>query len=211
VSALLETAGKRFARLATRAVVARPRLWRLFRGPLRVQFDRLAPVWHGRVGPEALAALSAALDRLDEPPRRALDVGTGTGKGALVVAERFPEAEVVGVDLAPEMIAEARRVLPPALAERVRFQVADAADLPFEDGAFDLVVLLNMIPFFPELRRVTAPGGTLVVSSGFGPETPIWTPPETIRARLEPLGFADFEELAAGPGTALLAKRTDPG
>jgi len=211
VSEFLEAAGKRFARLATRAVVARPRLWWLFRGPLRAQFDRLAPVWHGRLGPEALAALSAALDRLEAPPRRVLDLGTGTGKGAVVVAERFPEAEVVGVDLAPAMIAEARRVLPPGLADRVRFEVADAAGLPFEDGAFDLVVLLNMIPFFPELRRVTAPGGTLVVSSGFGPETPIWTPPETLRARLEPLGFAGFEELAAGQGTALLAKRTEPG
>jgi len=211
VSELLEKAGKRFARLATRAVVARPRLWGVFRRPLRAQFDRLAPIWHGRVGPEALAALSAALDRLEEPPRRALDLGTGTGKGALVVAERFPEAEVVGVDLAPEMVAEARRVLPTGLDERVRFEVADAAQLPFEDGAFDLVVLLNMIPFFAELRRVIAPGGTLVVSSGFGPETPIWTPPETLRARLAPLGFMGFEELAAGPGTALLAKRADPG
>ena len=211
MSELLEKAGKRFARVATRAVVARPRLWRLFRGPIRAQFDRLAPVWHGRVGPEALAALSEALDRLEEPPRRALDLGTGTGKGAVVVAERFPGAEVVGVDLAREMVAEARRVVPAALGERVRFEVADAADLPFEDGAFDLVVLLNMIPFFPELSRVTAPGGTLVVSSGFGPQTPIWTPPETLRARLAPLGFTDFEEVFAGPGTALLAKRAGPG
>jgi SAM-dependent methyltransferase len=206
----LEAAGRRFARLATRAVVARPRLWRLFRGPLRAQFDQLAPVWHGRVGPEALAALAAALDRLEEPPRRALDLGTGTGKGAVVVAERFPDAEVVGVDLSPRMIAEAKRVLPSPLGGRVRFEVADAAQLPFEDGAFDLVVLLNMIPFFPELRRVTALGGTLVVSSGFGPETPIWTPPETLRARLGPLGFTGFEELVAGPATALLAKRADP-
>ena len=206
----LEAAGRRFARLATQAVVARPRLWRLFRGPLRAQFDRLAPVWHGRVGPEALAALAAALDRLEEPPRRVLDLGTGTGKGAVFVAERFREAEVVGVDLSPRMIAEAKRVLPSPLGVRVRFEVADAAQLPFEDDAFDLVVLLNMIPFFPELRRVTAPGGTLVVSSGFGPETPIWTPPETLRARLGPLGFTGFEELVAGPATAFLAKRADP-
>jgi SAM-dependent methyltransferase len=211
VSELLEAAGRRFARLAARAVVARPGLWRIFRGPIRAQFDRLAPVWHDRVGPEALAGLAAALDRLDQAPRRALDLGTGTGKAARLVAERFPEAEVVGVDLAPEMIAEARRLRPPALEQRVAFEVADAAQLPFEDGAFDLVVLLNMIPFFPELGRVTAPGGTLVVSSGFGSETPIWTPPETLRARLEPLGFTGFEELAVGPATALLAKRSDPG
>ena len=205
----LEAAGKRFARLATRAVVARPRLWRLFRRPIRAQFDWLAPVWHGRGGPETLGALAAALDRLEATPRRALDLGTGTGKAARLVAERFPEADVVGVDLAPEMVAEARRLLPPTLAGRVGFEVADAAELPFADGSFDLVVLLNMIPFFPELARVTAPGGTLVVSSGYGSETPIWTPPQTLRTRLEPLGFTAFEELAVGPATALLAKRAD--
>ncbi|MGH3022299.1 MAG: class I SAM-dependent methyltransferase [Gaiellaceae bacterium] len=210
-SDLLETAGKRFARLATRAVVARPRLWRLFRRPIRAQFDRLAPVWHGRGGPETLAAMAAALDLLEEPPRRALDLGTGTGKAALLVADRFPDAEVVGVDLAPGMIAEAQRLRPAEVGERLRYEVADAAALPFPDGDFDLVVLHNMIPFFPELRRVTAPGGALVVSSGYGPETPIWTPPETLRARLGPLGFTGFEELAAGPATALLARRPKPG
>ena len=208
---LLETAGRRFARLATRAVVARPGLWRVFRGPIRAQFDRLAPIWHGRLGPEALAALGAALDRLEAPPRRVPDIGTGTGKAAVAVAQRFPEAEVVGVDLAPEMIAEARRLRPPALERRVAFEVADAARLPFDAGDFDFVVLLNMIPFFPELGRVTAPGGTLVVSHASGPETPIWTPPETLRARLEPHGFTGFEELSVGPATALLAKKRDPG
>ena len=205
----LENAGKKFARLATRAVVARPALWRVFRRPIRAQFDRLAPIWHGRGGPETLGALAVALDRLDHPPRRVLDLGTGTGKGAVFVAERFPEAEVVGIDLAAEMVAEARRLLLPGLERRVAFEVADASQLPYEDGAFDLVVLLDMIPFFPELRRVTAPGGMLVVSFGYGSQTPIWTPSETLRARLEPLGFSGFEELAAGPATALLAKRLE--
>ena len=208
---LLEAAGKRFARLAARAVVAWPALWWLFRRPIRAQFDHLAPIWHGRGGPETLAAMEVALDRLEEPPRRALDVGTGTGKAAVLLAERFPGAEVVGVDLAPQMVAEARRLRPPEVGDRLRYEVADAAELPFEDGAFDLVVLHNMIPFFPELRRVTAPGGALVVSSGYGSQTPIWTPLETLRARLEPLGFTGFVELAAGPATALLARRREAG
>lgn len=209
--ALLETAGKRFARLATRAVVARPRLWKLFRGPLRSQFDRLAPSWHARLGPEALAALALALERLERPPGSVLDLGTGTGKAARLVAERFPTAVVLGVDLAPAMVAEAARLLPGELAGRVRFEVADAAGLPYEEAAFDLVVLLNMIPFFAELGRVTRPGGTLVVSFSGGAGTPIWTPPDTLRARLERAGFDRFEELAAVPATALLARRRAPG
>ena len=72
--------------------------------------------------------LGAALDRLSAPPRRVLDLGTGTGKAARVVAKRFPDAEVVGVDLAPEMVEEARRLLPGELAGRVRFEVADGVE-----------------------------------------------------------------------------------
>jgi SAM-dependent methyltransferase len=195
--------------MTTRAVVARPRAWRLFRGPLRRQFDRLAAGWESRLGPEARIPLDTALDRLTEPPRRALDLGTGTGKAARVVAKRFPQAEVVGVDLSPAMIEEARRVLPAELSGRVRFDVADASRLPFEDGAFDLVLLLNMIPFFEELARVTAPGARVVVTSSFGSQTPIYVPPGTLRKNLAPLGFGDFEELTAGEGIAFLATRKD--
>jgi SAM-dependent methyltransferase len=211
VSERLEELGRRFARLATRAVVARPRLWRVFRAPLRAQFDRLAPVWESRRGPEALAPLEAALERLERPPARALDLGTGTGKAARLVARRFPEAEVTAVDLSPGMVAEARRLLPPELAGRVRLEVADASALPYGNGAFDLVILLNMIPFFSELARVTAPGGTLVVASFAGPATPIYTPWEILRKELGRVGFGSFEELALGDGDAFLARRDAAG
>jgi SAM-dependent methyltransferase len=207
MSEWLEQAGRRFARLVTRAVVARPWLWRLFRRPLRAQFDWLAPVWDERRGPEALLPLQVAFDRLDDEPKRVLDLGTGTGKAARVAADRFPAAEVVGVDLSPAMIEEARRLLPSNLAGRVRFEVADASSLPFEDGAFDLVVLLNMIPFFDELGRVAGPRASVAFAYFAGAETPIYTPPGTLRERLEPFGFDQFEEIAAGEGTALLARR----
>jgi SAM-dependent methyltransferase len=211
VRARVEALGRRFARLATQAVVARPWLWRLFRTPIRRQFGRLAPVWETRIGPEGLLPLSAALERLKTPPRRVLDLGTGTGKAARAVAERFPEAEVVGVDIAPEMVAEATRLLPPELRERIAFEAADGADLPFEDGAFELVVLQNAIPFFDELARVAAPAATVVFAFSRGPDTPIWVPPDTLRAHLEQLGFDRFEELAAGTGVAFLAARRELG
>ena len=207
----LESAGRRFARVTTRVVVARPALWRLFRGPTRRQFGSLATTWEGRIGPEGLVPLGAALDRLSAPPRKVLDLGTGTGKAARVVAKRFPDTEVVGVDLAPEMVEEAKRLLPSELAGRVSFQVADGASLPFAAGEFDLVVLQNMIPFFEELSRVTAPGGKAIFAFSRGAETPIWVPPEKLRARLEGVGFSDVEELAAGQGVAVLAAREDPG
>jgi SAM-dependent methyltransferase len=207
----LEAAGRRFARLTTRIVVARPALWRLFRRPIRRQFGSLASSWENRIGPEGLVPLGAALDRLDEPPGKVLDLGTGTGKAARVVAKRFPGAEVVGVDLAPEMVEEAKELLPTELAGRVSFEVADGASLPFPDGAFDLVVLQNMIPFFEELARVVRPGGRAIFAFSRGAETPIWVPPEKLRARLGEVGFGDVQELAAGTGVALLAAREDPG
>jgi SAM-dependent methyltransferase len=209
VSAALERLGRRFARFVTTAVVARPTLWRLLRRPLRSQFEHLAPVWDKRRGPETLIPLGAALDRLDEAPQQILDLGTGTGAAARVIARRFPDAEVVGVDLAPKMVEEARALLPADLAGRVRFEVGDASTLEFEPGAFDLVVLLNMIPFFEELARVTAPGGTVIFAFSSGPDTPIYVPTERLRERLEPLGFEGFEEAAAGPGTAVMARRAE--
>lgn len=201
--------GRRFARLATNAVVRRPALWRLFRGPIRRQFDRLAPRWDAIRMEDHLAAFERALERVEPAPRRALDLGTGTGDGAFTIARRFPGAEVVGADISEAMIAEARRKTPRDLAGRARFEVADAASLPFEDGAFELVALANMIPFFDELARVLAPGGFVVLGFSGGSETPIYVPPDRLRAELARRGFADFEEIAAGRGTAFLARKAE--
>jgi SAM-dependent methyltransferase len=114
---------------------------------------------------------------------------------------------VVGVDLAEDMLAEARKLTPAELAGRVRFEQGDAERLSYPDGSFDLVSLANMIPFFKELGRVTAPGGAVVFSFSAGPETPIYVPPEVLRARLSEQGFAEFAEFAVGNGTALSARK----
>jgi ubiquinone/menaquinone biosynthesis C-methylase UbiE len=195
-----------FARFTTDVVVRRPLLWRLLRGPLRGMFDGLAPTWESRIGLHHLWALDLALaDVL--PPRRVLDLGTGTGVVARALAERYAEAEVLGIDLSPGMVAEARRGLPFELRGRVRFEVGDAADLACEDGAFELVVLSNMIPFFGELARITAPGGRLVVSYSRGDETPIYVAPDRLRRELGRRGFVEIAEFSAPPATALRAAR----
>lgn len=196
----------KLARLATDAVVRRPLLWRVLRSPLRRMFDGLAPTWETRIGPHHLGALLVALEDV-APPRRALDLGTGTGAAAKAVAERYPEAEVTGVDLSPAMVGEAERGLPAELSGRLRFAVADASELPFEDSAFELVTLMNMIPFFDELARVTAPGGTVVASFSRGAETPIYVPFERLRRELAARGFAEFADFSAEPATALRATR----
>jgi SAM-dependent methyltransferase len=210
-SQLAERLGQRFARLTTNAVVRRPGLWRIFRGPMRLQFDRLAPIWDSMRRPDSLASFERALDEIEEAPRRALDVGTGTGAGAFTVARRFPQAEVIGVDLAPAMLAEARALTPPELAGRVRFEQADASRLPYGDHSFDLLTLANMIPFFDEIDRVLAPGGSGIFSFSGGAETPIWVPPERIRAELSRRGFSEFADLHVGRGTSVLARKRSPG
>lgn len=204
---MLEQLGRKFARFTTNQVVRRPWAWRLFRRLTRLQFNRMAPIWDQMRSPEAFASLEAALDSIDAPPKRALDLGTGTGRAAFILASHYPEAEVVGADLAAEMLVEARKRTPPELAERVRFEEVDAERLPYPAGSFDLVTLANMIPFFDELARVLAPGGSVVFSFSAGAETPIYVPSERLREELSRRAFTDFAEFAAGNGTALVARK----
>jgi SAM-dependent methyltransferase len=202
-----EELGRKFARLTTNAVVRRPWLWRAFRPLTRRQFDAVAPRWNTMRMPDSLAPFEAALAAVAPSPKRALDLGTGTGAGARAVAERFPEAEVVGADLSARMLEQARSALPPGLAERLRFEAADASDLPYESGAFDLVTHANMIPFFDEVSRVLAPGGQALFAFSGGAGTPIYVPPERLRGELEARGFTEFAEFHAGRGNALLARK----
>jgi ubiquinone/menaquinone biosynthesis C-methylase UbiE len=190
----------------TDVVVRQPRLWGLLRGRLRRIFDTIAPTCETRIGPHHVAALELALAELS-PPARVLDLGTGTGVAAKAVAQRFPNARVAAVDLSPTMIAEAKSRLPAELDGRVVYEVADAAELPFDDGAFGLVTLANMIPFFDELARVTAPGGTVVFSFSRGAETPIYVSFGRLRRELARRAFAEFADFSAGPATALRATK----
>ena len=97
---------------AVNSAVARfPRSWRLFSGPVRRFFDSVAVGWDERVrsgSPEYLEPLVAALDRLGASPSRILDIGTGTD-AALELADRYPDAEVVGIDISAEMVKDVKK------------------------------------------------------------------------------------------------------
>jgi len=201
--------GRRFARLSTNAVLRSPRLWRVFRPLVRKQFDSIAGEWDTMRDPAHLAPYEAALAAVDPAPARALDLGTGTGQGAFAIARRFPRTDVVGLDLAEAMLAEATRKTPAELSDRVRFETGDASALPFRDASFGLVAHANMIPFFDELARVLAPGGQAVFAFSLGSATPIYVTPERLRKELERRGFTEFAEFAAGRGTALLARKAN--
>lgn len=151
---------------------------------------------------DTFAPYSTALEQVGGPVERALDVGTGTGAGARVLADRFPQAEVIGVDVSAGMLEEARRLSP-----GLSFVEGDAASLPFENESFDLVANANMIPFPDEVARVLRPGGWTLYAFSAGPETPIWVEPKVLRRELERRGFTDFAEIAVGRGTAMLARK----
>jgi ubiquinone/menaquinone biosynthesis C-methylase UbiE len=185
-------------RMLNRLIVRAPWAWPVVRGPMRRFFDRSAPGWDGRTGAgsvEHLAPLAAALLYVKPAPERALDVGTGTGAGALLVAREFPQASVRGVDISEEMIRAAKSKVGLDPSGRVAFRVVDAAGLPYDDDSFDLVTHLNMPPFIAEVARVLRPGGQVVVASSWGDRTPFYTP----KAVLD-WGFAkrDIEPAAAG-------------
>ena len=96
---------------------------------------------------------------------RVLDVGSGTGEFSARVAEAYPEARVLGVELLAESVNIARKNHA-GLAPRLRFEVGDAFALDLPDNAFDLVANRHMVQAVPhvekvlaELVRVTKPGG----------------------------------------------------
>jgi ubiquinone/menaquinone biosynthesis C-methylase UbiE len=70
-----------------------------------------------------------------------LDVGTGPGYLPIEIATRAPGLELDGIDLSFAMVELARKtVAKKGVADRVRFHHAHAAELPFDDGSFDLVI-----------------------------------------------------------------------
>ncbi len=124
-------------------------------------------LWRDEIG--ALLAL-AELD-LDRPIR-CLDLGCGPGESAFVLADRLaPGSEVVGVDISPAMVARAR-VLATRRSDDVqlRFEHADATDLPFAAESFDLAIghsFLYLVrdahAVLVETHRLLNPGGHLLL------------------------------------------------
>jgi ubiquinone/menaquinone biosynthesis C-methylase UbiE len=108
------------------------------------------------------------------------------------------------------MIEVARAELPEELRDRIELAVADATDLPYADGEFDLITQISVPAFFAGTARVLAPGGHLVVVSSRGAGTPAHTPPRLLRRGFEREGLEWVADGAAGPGTWYLLRRASP-
>ena len=131
---------------------------------------------------ERLAAVAAEDGALGSDDAL-LDVGCGIGGPGRFVADRFG-CSVVGIDLVPRRIEVAQRLTDlTEMGARVSYRVADATDLPFGDGAFTQVWMLDVgihirdkRALFGEIARVLRPDGLLVVHDQMGPLPPAMRP-----------------------------------
>lgn len=148
----------------------------LDRGQVRRAFGRAAAryVEHAVLQREVAQRLRERLDGyVSFAPQRILDVGCGPGVALAPLAQRFPDAEIVALDLALPMLQLAVVDAPAA----ARFVCADAQALPLADASVDLVHSSLCLQWcddpglaLAEFARVLRPGGVLLLAT-FGPGT----------------------------------------
>ena len=135
-------------------------------------YDRVNPVfWNERMREEALDLFGVS------PGERVLDVGCGTGFATAGLVERG--AEVDGLDQSVHQLAKAREK---DSLDDVCFVRGDAENLPYADETFDAVWSSGSIEYWPnpvsalrEARRVTKPGGPVLVVGPDYPETTLFS------------------------------------
>jgi len=149
---------------------------------VRRAFDRAAATYDGAAVLQH-EVCKRSLERLDfirHEPARILDAGSGTGNAWSGLAQRFPQAQIFALDLAPGMLRHARGSQPwhRRLLGRIPAPICgDLEQLPLAGASIDLawsnlaLQWVNSLPqAFAEMRRVLAPGGLFLFTT-FGPDT----------------------------------------
>jgi ubiquinone/menaquinone biosynthesis C-methylase UbiE len=103
---------------------------------------------------------------------RIIDVGCGFGAMNIVLAHRFIDSEIVGVDLSDPLLRLANQSVQAAdLGDRVRFEKADVHQIPYPDDSFDVVINTNLlylvddaVQMLNEIERILVPGGCLFIA-----------------------------------------------
>lgn len=161
-------------------------------------FDGMSEGWtadhdlDGRYWP-----LTDALDRGGELSGQVVELGSGTGLGTRLLAERFDQ--VTAMDLSAGMLANA----PAEYGSRVR---GDSSMLPMADRSVGVLVLVNMFLFPSEVERCLTQDGALVWVNTMGAQTPIHLSAEDVVTALP----GDWTSVAsvAGYGTWSVTRRT---
>lgn len=131
-------------------------------GEIAAEYDRVTPPLSFGRDRAWKRKMIAALPPLSRP--RCLDIACGTGDLCELLAGKYPDAGIVGVDLSEPMLNAARAR---GLGERITLKTGDMTKLDFPDGSFDVVTggyALRNAPdirqTLSEIRRVLKPGGT---------------------------------------------------
>ena len=189
---------------------------------VRRAFSRSAASYEAAAGLQHAveARLLESLDYLDDPalqrapPRRVLDLGSGTGRASRAMQARWPKAEVVSLDLALPMLREGRAAARPGgwlanpFARRPLPVCADARALPLADASVDVLFSNLCLQWVEDLdavlagfRRVLKPHGLLLFST-FGPAT-LWELREAFAQADDVPHVSPFADIA-GVGDALV-------
>lgn len=150
-----------------------------------------------------------------------LDIGCGVGVTPCHIARTFG-CRVVGVDVREAMVQRAReRAEREGVGEQTEFRVADARELPFDDGVFDVVICESVLAFVPgkekaasEFVRVAKPGGTVGINESTWIKEP---PPELPEQVMRSLGGnldiqtpEEWRELLESSGLKDVVAKTNP-
>jgi ubiquinone/menaquinone biosynthesis C-methylase UbiE len=128
-------------------------------------------IWgEGFMTPGGVGYIETTLGGRDLAGKQVLDIGSGLGGHAMVLA-RHHGAEVTGIEIEPDLLARARRLIErERLSDRIRFELVLPGPLPFPAGRFDVVYssaaftqIADKGGMFRECLRVLRPGGELLV------------------------------------------------
>jgi len=132
------------------------------------------PITQYVILPNETLVRQAAIDTVQGQPQRILDLGCGTGSTTLLLKQKFPQAEVIGLDFSPYMLVMADYKAQQAGLE-IQFVHANAEETGFPDASFDLVtasLLLHETPpavsrkILQEAARSLKPGGEMLILDG---------------------------------------------
>lgn len=144
-------------------------------------YSEFAPLYDKIFGKIFYNRLERVIEDLEIPPgAQVLEVGAGTGTS-------FPaypsHCEITGVDLAPDMLARARRKIQENGWSHFKVMEMNALDLKFSDNSFDYVMAFHVVTVVPdpvrmiaEAKRVCKPGGKIVIVNHFTSEHPLLGP-----------------------------------